>query len=710
VTVLHHAIITTERRRKALMRLWRKCLPRVLPGICAAVCCLPLFTAAAGALGDTDYILDKDGATHLAVPVTHSVAGFWDYFGREGGFLRSPSDLFIARDDTVYIADTGNDRVVRLDADGNFMQSYTANETLSQPQGVYVEQDGDIYIADTGNRRIIHLNPTGDWVEEFTKPMSALLDEDLSFEVTKIGLSRQGYIYTIRGQYFMAIDAQNQFMGFMGANRVGFSLKSLLLRTFASQEQRERLLKERPASYNSFAIGSDGLLYAVTDETQSTGQIQKINVTGQNIYPAKAYGELYYNAHTRQVNHPRFADIAVGREGNVYVAEQYTRRIFVYDPEGRLLGVFGGEGDIKGRFAVPAALDVNSVGDVFVLDQQTGYLHRFVRSAFFTSVTAAVECYGAGDYEEAYNLWNRVLGTDVNYTVANQGLAQCLFKFERFEEAMAYYKKAGDEAGYGSAFSEYRYVLFRKHFGFVILGAAACFVFIPAICILLKKRADKTRRAYFAVGGARGMSLPQKALLMVFHPADATDILKRDFGKRQLWGVPVFLAAAFVMNYICIYFTHYSLGEKTAKEADLLLEATLVVAPLLSWVAAAYALSAITNGESRFAHLLLTSSVALTPYIALTPLVTLFSNLLGYSERSLFGVLRAALLLWVLLLLFLVFRRINDYTFPQAMGIALLSLFAAAVMWGTLLLLFSLTAQLWSFARGVLQEYSKNDS
>ena len=683
-------------------------LRKILPVLFCCACCAALLSSLsvpASALGSMDYILDTDGTTHIPIPITHNISGFWDYFGSDAGFLREPADLFVAPDDTLYIADTGNDRVVHLDAEGNYVRSYTDDGRLSGPRGVYADADGHLYISDTGNRRIVHLSPEGAFIEEFTRPESELLEENLSFEVGRVGLSPQGYLYTIRGQYFMAIDAENQFKGYVGTNRVGFDFQKLLIRLFASPQQKAKLLKERPASYNSFAIGPDGLVYAVTDESAGSGQIQRINITGKNIYPVKSYGERIRNVSTGALNNPRFTDIAVSREGNVYVLEQHSCQIFVYDSEGGLLAVFGGEGITKGRLAVPSALDVNAKGDVFVLDQQTGYLHRFSRTAFFRQIVAAVSSYGNGDYDQSLRDWQRVLDIDSNYTVANQGIARSLVKFDRHKEAMTYFETAGDQAGYGNAFTVYRYGVFRRHFGLIVALAALLAAGLILLCLRLKRKSDNLLTAYFARAGTGGMHPAGKALLMIFHPLDCLDILKRDHRLSAVWAAPVFTGITFVVNYVCIFFSHYSMGGKMPIDANILLEAALVAVPLLSWTAAAYAMSAIMSGESRFTELLTASSYTLTPYIILTPVITLLSNIMGHTELAIYNSLRMVLLLWVLILLFTTFKRLNDYTFFRAAGITALSLFAAVVMWAVILLLFSLTVQLWSLLQGVLEEF-----
>ena len=64
-----------------------------------------------------DYVLDTDGKTRIPTPVTHQIETVVGYLGPQGGSLNKPSDLYIDSQDNVYIADTGNNRVVQLDKD-----------------------------------------------------------------------------------------------------------------------------------------------------------------------------------------------------------------------------------------------------------------------------------------------------------------------------------------------------------------------------------------------------------------------------------------------------------------------------------------------------------------------------------------------------------------------------------------------------------------
>lgn len=110
--------------------------------------------------------------TIVTVAGTGGVAG---YSGNSGiatsATLNSPSDVFVSYGDSIaskiYIADTGNHTIRAIGTDGKIAtiagtgiagfsgdSGIATNATLNSPSGVFVTASGTIYIADTGNNRI----------------------------------------------------------------------------------------------------------------------------------------------------------------------------------------------------------------------------------------------------------------------------------------------------------------------------------------------------------------------------------------------------------------------------------------------------------------------------------------------------------------------------------------------------------------------------
>ncbi|MCZ7571992.1 MAG: TIGR03663 family protein [Ardenticatenaceae bacterium] len=101
----------------------------------------------------------------------------WGSFVDTGGTLGAPGTFWgprgIAVDGqgNVYVTDTGNKRVEKFDADGTFLAQYggagSGPGQFAEPVGIAIAPDGTIYVADTWNQRIqvfdANFTPLAQW-------------------------------------------------------------------------------------------------------------------------------------------------------------------------------------------------------------------------------------------------------------------------------------------------------------------------------------------------------------------------------------------------------------------------------------------------------------------------------------------------------------------------------------------------------------------
>ena len=131
------------------------------------------------------YIADTGNSRIRKVDTTGiitTVAGKSDYGKFEGegipavnAELYNPSAIAIDSSGNLYIADTYNNRIRKVDANGiistvagsSGTEGYSGdggpavNAQLNEPEGVTVDGSGNLYIADTDNNRIRKVNPNG---------------------------------------------------------------------------------------------------------------------------------------------------------------------------------------------------------------------------------------------------------------------------------------------------------------------------------------------------------------------------------------------------------------------------------------------------------------------------------------------------------------------------------------------------------------------
>ena len=436
----------------------------------------------------TDYILDASG-TEIRIPVSYTFRQVMQEFSSAGS-LKNAQDLFIDTQNHLYVADTGNHRVLKLDLSGTLLQVYTGPEDrpMKEPNGVYVDADGDLFVADTGNRRVLHLAPDGAFVEEFGNPESDILGQDFVFEPQKVYVNKIGYLTVLKRNAFFTMDAGGQFRGYVGATQVDFDLGRVLIRMFASETQRERIRKQQAVSYSNFVIDQDGMIYA-TVPGANRDQIMKISSVGTNIYPSGRYGEKSLDADGRLQN-PNFTDLAVDANGIISALDKANGKIYQYSQEGDLLAVFGGLGSVKGTFQVPVSIAVDGNGALYVLDSARNHIQVMEPTAFIRNVHQASAAYSAGRYDESRQLWEEILRMDETYILAHTGMGNAFYKEEQWEAAMTEYKLADNAAGYSNAFSAYRHMWFRSHFGWCVAGIAALAAGLVGLFLFCRRIAD----------------------------------------------------------------------------------------------------------------------------------------------------------------------------------------------------------------------------
>ncbi|MHB8962920.1 MAG: YIP1 family protein [Saccharofermentanales bacterium] len=649
-------------------------------------------------LEGTAYVIEN--TRKVPIPDVYEVVSVIDYLGSGYGSLNSPDDLFITGDDVMYVADTGNNRIVKMQTDGKILGQFMAEDAdgFNAPKGVFVMANGSMLIADSNNQRVVHLSAEGHFIEEFTKPQSDLLNDSVTFEPSKVYLSPSGYLYMIKSQQFLTIDTNNRFRGFVGANEVPFSIKNMLIRMFASAEQKRNITKVQPAAYSNFLISDDGIIYATS--LGDKNQIKAINSVGKNTYTGGFYGEYSINS-INEVLPPAFVDLAVDKNGILSAIDTNSSKIYQYDIDGNLLCVFAGTGDSMGYFALPSSIAIDSAGYLYVLDKVNNNIQVFKPTGFISNIHKAIKYYHDGDYENAKTAWIDVLKTDSNYPLALKGLGSADWKSGDYLQSMSEFRKALDTQKYSQAFDDYMHSLLRKNFTVVVLAIGFSIIMLVWFTIFMKRKADNmvlglfSDRRYFSI---------KLALLTIFHPFDSFYFIKRDRNVKKYVPVVILLALTLAVKLSSIYVVHFPLASVLPQDANLLIEAAFILIPILSWTLSVYGITTILGGEMKIGEAMTVNAYSLLPYILFTLPLAGLSNLLSSSSQYLFQSLNAAVLVWVVILLITAVKEMNSYTVGQTAGICILGLIGVALIWSICLLLATLTIQFDGFIRSVMKE------
>ncbi len=198
-------------------------------------------------------------------------------------------------------------------------------------------------------------------------------------------------------------------------------------------------------------------------------------------------------------------------------------------------------------------------------------------------------------------------------------------------------------------------------------------------------------------------------VMMLFHPIVVSEYIKKQRGDasfRRMSAVMVLLVLllALGVSVFSIYFTHYPLAGVSVRKANLLLECGKLFVPVLTWVLASYAMTTILDGATTMSEAMIYNTLALMPYVLFTAPVVLLSRIMDGGQSGLYSVLTVGLIAWAAALMIIGIKEMNDYSVRKTLLVVLLTLFTMAVIWATIVLLFTISSQFVTMIREVYYE------
>jgi len=194
------------------------------------------------------------------------------------------------------------------------------------------------------------------------------------------------------------------------------------------------------------------------------------------------------------------------------------------------------------------------------------------------------------------------------------------------------------------------------------------------------------------------------ALLVLFHPINAFEEIKRR--RSDFNYLPVFILMALILSarLIEIYAVHFPLATIDPREANLIGEAAKMLLPLLIWVISCYAVTAILKGETFIHEILLAACFSMLPYIIFSPILSFITHVMVDNEVVFFRGIQTVMWIWIVLLFAMSVRIMNEYTMSQTISVILISL-AGMFLIGVLFIVFyTLTIQVVQFIDSIANE------
>ena len=315
----------------------------------------------------------------------------------------------------LFIADTNNHHIRKVDVagiittvagSGNFGwfggdDGSAVRAQLNQPQDVALDEAGNLYIADSGNRRIRKVNAAGvittfagTGLGGYRRDGGSATRAQLTMP---IGVAADGagniYIADSGNHTVRRVDAADIITTFAGTGEAGFSGDG----GPAIQAQLD--------SPGGAAVDGAGNLFIADGN-----RIRKVDAAG-TITTVAGEGRRFSGdggpATAAQFYDPR--DVAVDGAGNIFIADRYNHRIRKVNAAGTITTVagtvergFSGDGGpaTQARLDIPVGVAVDGSGNIFIADQRN---HRIRKVDAAGTITTVAGSGGSGIGEGGYS-------------------------------------------------------------------------------------------------------------------------------------------------------------------------------------------------------------------------------------------------------------------------------------------------------------------
>jgi len=474
--------------------------------------------------------------------------------------LNNPRDLVTDKDGNVYIADTGNNRIVILNRYyeyqgelSEFINGQGNNDKFDAPQGVFVT-DESIWVCDTKNSRLVEFNKKDRSFQQILDaPESQLFDESARYTPVAMAIDQYDRIYVVSTSTYQGVivmDANGNFVGFIGAQAVTISAWEIIWRNFRTEEQKKLTAVKTSVAYNNITITDDGFVYVTTsaiEQSAVTGAITShskdgtympvklLNPAGDEIMRRNGFwppaGEIDIfkvnddGTMTATSGVSTIVDAACGPEKTWTIADAKRNKLYTYDFNGNLLFAFGDTGTMLGNI-----LNIRAVtyqGDKMLVldagsDVNTTSLIVYDRTEYGDMLVEAIAAENDLDYTYAIECWEKILQRNNNFDAAYVGIGNALYRSAKYEEALSYYESAYDTANWSEAYKMVRKDLMSDWF---ILVVVAIIVLLVGVAKFFGWAAKVNKRV--ATDGKARKTFGQELLYgfhLIFHPSTASTI------------------------------------------------------------------------------------------------------------------------------------------------------------------------------------------
>jgi uncharacterized protein (TIGR03437 family) len=335
-------------------------------------------------------------------------------FGGDGGAasragLNGPTGVALDAGGTLYIADSGNERIRRVTpagtistVAGNGVAGFAGDRgpataaQLNNPVSVAVDASGNLYIADRSNNRVRRVTPAGAIESIAGTGVAGYSGDNLSATMAQlnapagVALDAAGNLYVSENWRLRRITPAGIILSVAGGSTFGFG------------GDGGPAISAQLDAPQGIAFDQVGNLYLAD---QANHRVRRITPAGI-INTVAGGGDLGDGgpATAARFYYPRA--LAADQAGNVYLVDNNGRRVRRFTPEGQMWtvagdGIGGNSGDggpaTTARFQNPFAIAIDSAGNLHIADAGGQRIRKIWRNGLMSTIAGTGSAGFGGD-------------------------------------------------------------------------------------------------------------------------------------------------------------------------------------------------------------------------------------------------------------------------------------------------------------------------
>lgn len=615
--------------------------------------------------------------------------------------LKTPEDLYIDENNMLYIADTGNKRILKYDiAKGEVVGELTSPD-FSSPRGVFVTENGDIYVADSGAKLVLAFDKDFNQILKLGKPDTPIF-ADTNFEPKRIAVDGGGNIYLIgEGVYNGVIQmaTTGEFLGYFAVNEASLTFSQRVQRLLFTRAQLANLVDANPTVFTNVFVDRDGIVYTATSGLNRNG-MKKHSTNGGNMFKTKVWSDT------------DLTDVYVDFRGMIYTCSA-DGFMTVYSKNGESIFDFGSEVttvDIAGLFTALPSIAVDQNGYIWAVDGTKGYIQSFKPTEYANMVYGAMNLYEEGRYEEAMEQWNLVLRQNQMSVLAHNGVGKAYLHAMDYEAALEHFKVANNKTYYSQAFWEVRNKWLQDNLPtilFVLIGLLVLRGIVKAI----DKKHGKLKAFTDGIKG-KLLRLPvlkdfAYAAKTPMHPMNNYYEIRKN-RQGSVLGATVIYVVFFVL--FMAYQTSKGFVYQLQKVEDMDI-GSIVIGFLLMLglsIICNYLVTSINDGDGTFRQIYMIPAYGLLPAMISLLTVTVVSYGMTETEAFLLTIIMLIGVVWSAITIFVGLQTVHDYTFGETVKSVIITIVFMVILAIVAIILSIMWDSLYSFIKSFGKELFQN--